>query len=106
MPGWWRRDGEDLVLLLRVQPRASRDEIAGPQGDRLRVRITAPPVDGKANAHLLRFLAEAFGVPAADATLERGETGRDKQVRIRRPWRRAGSLTEADADWAHFFKTD
>ena len=45
-------------------------------------------------------------IPAADATLERGETGRDKQVRIRRPWRRAGSLTEADADWAHFFKTD
>ena len=87
MPAWCRWDGEDLILALRVQPRASRDELAGPYGERFRVRIAAPPVDGKANAHLLRFLADCFGVPVADAWLERGETGRDKQVRIRRPRR-------------------
>ena len=87
MPAWCRRDGEDLVLALRVQPRASRDELAGPHGERFRVRITAPPVDGKANAHLLRFLASCFDVPAAAVRLERGETGRDKQVRIHRPGR-------------------
>ena len=87
MPAWCRWDGEDLILALRVQPRASRDELAGPHGERFRVRIAAPPVDGKANAHLLRFLADCFGVPVADARLERGETGRDKQVRIRRPRR-------------------
>jgi len=87
MPAWCRWDGEDLVLALRVQPRASRDELAGPHGERFRVRLTAPPVDGKANAHLLRFLADCFDVPAADVRLERGENSRDKQVRIRRPGR-------------------
>jgi uncharacterized protein (TIGR00251 family) len=85
MPAWCRREGEDLVLALRVQPRAARDELVGPHGDRLRVRITAPPVDGRANAHLLRFLADCFGVPSGSVRLERGETGRDKQVRIHRP---------------------
>lgn len=106
MPPWHRWDGEDLILLLRVQPRASRDEVAGPLGDRLRVRIAAPPVDGKANAHLLRFLAQRFRVPATDVRLERGETGRDKQVRIRGAGRRAGPLTEAEAEWINFFQTD
>ncbi len=94
MPAWCRRDGEDLVLALRVQPRAARDELAGSHGDRLRVRITAPPVDGRANAHLLRFLAGCFDVPTADAVLERGENGRDKQVRIRRPRRIPPALAE------------
>ncbi len=87
MPAWYRWDGDDLVLQLRVQPRASRDELAGPHGERLRVRITAPPVDGRANAHLMRFLAAAFGVPPAGVRLERGETGRDKVVRVMRPQR-------------------
>ena len=87
MAAWYRWDGDDLVLALRIQPRASRDEFAGPYGDRLRVRITAPPVDGRANAHLLRFLGAGFGVPGANVWLERGESGRDKAVRIRRPQR-------------------
>ena len=92
MPAWCRWDGEDLVLALRVQPRATRDELAGPHGDRFRVRVAAPPVDGKANAHLLRFLAGCFDVPVADVVLERGETGRDKQVRIHRPRRIPAAL--------------
>jgi uncharacterized protein len=87
MPAWCRWDGEDLVLALRVQPRAARDELAGPHGERFRVRIAAPPVDGKANAQLLRFLAGCFEVPAGNVRLERGESGRDKQVRIHRPGR-------------------
>jgi hypothetical protein len=106
MPDWQRRDGEDLILLLRVQPRASRNEIAGPYGDRLRVRVAAPPVDGEANAVLLRFLAQTFGVPPADVRLERGQTGRNKQVRIRGAASGAGRLTQAEADSAIFFKTD
>ncbi len=87
MPAWYRWQGEDLLLTLRLQPRASRDEIAGPYGEALKVRITAPPVDGKANAHLLRFLAELFGVAPSAVELLSGETGRDKRVRIRRPRR-------------------
>ena len=77
-----RRDGADLVLELRVQPRASRSEIAGCHGERLRVRLQAPPVDGRANAALVEFIAEAFGVPRARVTIEHGLAGRDKRVRI------------------------
>ncbi|HEY0722354.1 MAG TPA: DUF167 family protein [Gammaproteobacteria bacterium] len=87
MAAWYRWQGEDLLLTLRLQPRASRDEIAGPYGDALKVRITAPPVDGKANAHLLRFLAELFDVAPSAVELLSGETGRDKRVRIQRPRR-------------------
>ena len=79
-----RWDGADLVLALRVQPRASRDELLI-DGERLRVRITAPPVDGAANAHLVRFLADACGVPVARVALLRGQSGRDKIVRIAAP---------------------
>ena len=78
-----RRDGQDLILEVRVQPRASRSEFAGLHGDRVRVRLQAPPVDGRANAALVEFLAEAFGVPRARVTIEHGLAGRDKRVRIR-----------------------
>ena len=94
----WRReeavDGElAIVLTLHVQPGAKRTEVAGTHGDALKVRLAAPPVDGKANAELLRFLADAFGVPLRHATLVRGETSRQKVVRIARPTARP------DAGW-------
>lgn len=84
---WYRWDGAALVLRLRIQPRASKDELAGPLGDRLKVRITAPPVDGKANAHLCAFLAATCGVAASRVALTAGVTGRDKTVRIESPTR-------------------
>jgi hypothetical protein len=77
-----RRDGTDLVLDVRVQPRASRSEIAGLHGERLRIRLQAPPVDGKANAALVEFVAEAFGIPRARVAIEQGLTGRDKRLRL------------------------
>jgi uncharacterized protein (TIGR00251 family) len=82
--GWYRWDGGDLLLSLRVQPRAARDEFQL-EATRLRVRITAPPVDGAANAHLLRFLAAEFGVAVARVGLVRGVGGREKLVRIHAP---------------------
>jgi len=85
--GWYRWDGNDLVLNLRVQPRARRDLLGEPIGDQLRVRITAPPVEGKANAHLVRFLADCFGVPVASVTLLAGDLGRSKRLRIAAPRR-------------------
>lgn len=81
------RQGEDLILRVRVQPRASRDEVCGLQGEALKIRITAPPVDGKANAHLIRFLAREFGVAKSAVELLSGETGRDKRLRIHAPAR-------------------
>ena len=86
-------DGDALLLTLHVQPGASRTEVAGLHGDALRIRLAAPPVDGKANAELVRFLAEAFGVPRRQVTLVRGDTSRLKVVRIDAPARRP------DADW-------
>jgi uncharacterized protein (TIGR00251 family) len=77
-----RRDGADWLLEVRVQPRASRTEFAGLMGDRLRVRLNAPPVDGRANAALLEFVADACGLPKSRVTLEKGQTGRDKRVRL------------------------
>jgi uncharacterized protein (TIGR00251 family) len=84
---WCRWDGEDLILELRVQPRASRDEIAGVHGGRLRVRLTAPPVDGKANERLRRLLGRAFGVGRTRVAIEAGAAGREKRVRIHHPAR-------------------
>ncbi len=56
--------------------------MAGVHGDRLKLRISAPPVDGAANRHLCRYLAELFDVPAASVRLVRGERGRDKTVEV------------------------
>jgi uncharacterized protein (TIGR00251 family) len=78
-----RRIGTDLVIELRVQPRASRSEFAGRHGERLRVRLNAPPVDGRANAALVEFVAAAFGLPRARVTIEHGLAGRDKRLRLR-----------------------
>ena len=83
--GAGRRDGGDLVLEVRIQPRAARSEFAGPFGERLRIRLQAPPVDGRANAALVAFLADAFGVPRASVAIESGLASRDKRVRIRNP---------------------
>ena len=78
---WYRWEAGDLLLSLRVQPRAKKDELAEPMGDQLKVRITAAPVDGKANAHLRRFLARLFGVPASRVELLAGEQARTKRLR-------------------------
>ena len=77
-----RRDGADLILDVRVQPRATRSEIAGLHGERLRIRLQAPPVDGKANAALVEFVAGLFAIPRARVTIEHGLTGRDKRLRL------------------------
>ncbi len=83
--GWYVWQGTALVLDIRVQPRASRNEIAGVIGEQLKVRLTAPPVDGKANLALLKFLAQCCGVPRGQVTLLSGDAGRNKRVRIDKP---------------------
>lgn len=76
---------DDLVLFCHLQPKASKDEFVGLHGDRLKIRITTAPTDGKANKHLLAFLAKAFGVPVRQVILESGDTARQKTVRIEQP---------------------
>ena len=91
-PAWYRWEGETLILSVRVQPKASSDEIVGPcedalGGESLKVRITAPPVDGKANAHLVKFLAKIFAVAKSRVSVVAGDNGRQKRVQIVRPTR-------------------
>lgn len=67
---------------VRVQPRASKNEVAGPIGDAVRIRLTAPPVEGAANAELIRFLSRALGVPKSAVRIARGERSRTKVVEV------------------------
>ena len=85
MSDWYQWDGDDLILRVRIQPRASRDEFVEPMDDAYKIRIKAPPVDGKANSHLIAFLAKQFGVPKGKITLENGLSSRIKRLRIQEP---------------------
>ena len=76
---------QDLLLNLYIQPKSSRDKIIGLHGDELKIAITAPPIDGKANIHLVKFLSKAFKVPKADVVVLKGFQGRHKQVKIVTP---------------------
>lgn len=67
---------------MHVVPRAKVTEVAGRHGDAVRIRLAAPPVDGAANAELVRFLAERLGVPRSAVTIVRGATARRKTVAI------------------------
>ncbi len=79
---WARDDAGGVVLEVLVQPRASRTRAVGEHDGRLKLQLAAPPVDGEANQALIEFLARALGVRKADVTIERGETGRRKTVRV------------------------
>lgn len=67
---------------VRVQPRASRDELAGIHGDAIKVRLSAPPVDGAANEALVNFLSSIFAVPRRAIRILAGETSRSKVIEI------------------------
>ncbi|MCX7079327.1 MAG: DUF167 family protein, partial [Pseudomonas sp.] len=77
--------GDDLILECHLQPAARSDEFAGLHGERLKIRLTAPPVEGKANAYLMAFLAKAFGVSKSQVSLISGELNRQKRVRVNSP---------------------
>jgi hypothetical protein len=74
--------GPSATVSVRVVPRSSNEGVAGFEGGVLRIRLNAPPVEGKANDALVRFLAKAVGVPKSRITLVTGEKGRNKIVRI------------------------
>jgi hypothetical protein len=77
------RDTEDGVTLrVRVQPRASREALGGERDGALVVRLTAPPVEGRANEALARLLGRALGVPPSAVRVVRGAAGRDKRVAV------------------------
>ena len=73
---------ERIVLELHVQPGARKTEFAGVHGGRRKVRLAAPPVDGKANEALIEFIAAEYGVPKRNVTIEAGLTSRQKRVSV------------------------
>lgn len=82
-PDFARVDSAGTILLkVRVHPGARTTGISGTLGDALKVELQSPPVDGKANAALLRFVAEKLRLPRAAVTLKSGTTGRDKVLAI------------------------
>jgi hypothetical protein len=78
-----RWEGTDLILSLHVQPGAKKTEPAGLHGGALKVRLHARPVEGAANAALLEFLSDSFGVPLRQVELVSGQQSRQKRVRVR-----------------------
>lgn len=83
MSDWFRQaaDGR-LTLTLHIQPGAKKTEFAGLHGDALKIRLAAPPVDGKANEALLKFLAEVLHLPKSAVTLKSGQTSRRKVLEV------------------------
>ena len=88
-PVWAHRSGADWLLELHVQPGAKTTAAVGEHGGRLKLKIAAPPVDNKANVHLLAWLAAQLGVPKSALRLVRGEASRQKTVAVsgvETPW--------------------
>ena len=79
---WLASDDHGVVLRLHVQPGAKCTEVAGLYGEALKIRLAAPPVDGKANACLIAFLADRLGVAKAAISLVSGDASRARRVRV------------------------
>jgi len=82
MGEWYRRSGDVVTLTLHVQPGAKRSEIAGLHGEALKLRLAAPPIEGRANEALLKFIAKLFGVPLRQVELRQGGQSRHKVVAV------------------------
>ncbi len=91
MAEWYRISDECITLTLHVQPGAKKTSIAGLHGDALKIRLAAPPVEGRANEALLRFIADLFKVPLREVHLKQGEQSRHKRVEI------SGSLVNPES---------
>lgn len=97
---WCSTQGADLVLHLRVRPRASPEGFAGVRAGRLQVRVSAPPVDGEANERVMRVLARELAVPVSSLVLTRGVSSRDKDVLVRSAATRRAELIARFAESA------
>lgn len=83
LPSYLKPHPDGVCLSLKVQPRASRNEIGDAIGEELKLKVTAPPVDSAANEAVLRFLAEILDCPRGSVQLLRGNTSRHKQILLR-----------------------
>ena len=79
---WLRQGDRQTTLTLHIQPGAKKTEVAGEHGDALKIRLAAPPVDGKANAALIAFVADRLGVAKSAVSLKSGQTSRRKVLEV------------------------
>ncbi len=77
-----QESAKGITFAVKVHPRARRNAITGTVGDALKLALTAPPVEGKANQAVIEFLADFFAIPRSSVTIANGETSRNKVVRI------------------------
>ena len=82
MADWYRRRDDLITLTLHVKPGAKRSEIVGLHGDALKIRLAAPPIEGRANEALLKFIAGIFAVPLRNVELHQGGQSRHKVVAV------------------------
>ena len=85
MDAWCRRTEQGWLIAVHAQPGAKKSAVAGPHGEALKIRIAAPPVEGKANAALTAFVARALGVPGRAVSIVNGETSREKLLLVADP---------------------
>jgi uncharacterized protein len=83
LPGFMQKTAQGTTIEIYVQPKASKNELAGIHEGSLKVRLTAPPVEGEANKECLRFLAKLFEVPKSHMAILKGHKSRRKTVLIR-----------------------
>jgi uncharacterized protein (TIGR00251 family) len=82
MAGWYRCNGDVITLTLHVQPGAKNSEIVGLHGEALKIKLAAPPIEGRANEALLKFISGLFDVPTRQAELKQGGQSRHKVVAV------------------------
>jgi uncharacterized protein (TIGR00251 family) len=82
LPPFLREQADGVILSIKLQPRASRNEIGEQLGEELRIKVTAPPVDSAANEALIELLAEKLDCPRSKVELIRGQTSRHKSLKI------------------------
>lgn len=83
MDAWFSIQGDRILITLHVQPGAKRTAVAGLHGEALKIRLAAPPIEGRANEALLRFIADFFQVPLRNVELKQGGQSRHKRIEIR-----------------------
>lgn len=79
---WYIQKNDVVIINVYVQPGAKQTEIVGFYGDALKIRLASPPIDGRANDALLKYLAQIFDVPLRQVELKRGDKSRNKKVAI------------------------
>ena len=93
---YYRWIDKKLILDCRIQPKANEDCFSGIEGECLKIRITATPVDGKANKHLIKFLSKQFKTTQSNIDILRGQNSRNKRISITTPKRLPPELKITD----------